>query len=88
MPKTQTTQKLTLERTYKQSPAKVWAAWTDSEAMRAWFFPGDVASVVVERFDVRTGGELRVRFEPGPMGTPTAVGTSLALMTQLGAAPR
>jgi uncharacterized protein YndB with AHSA1/START domain/predicted ester cyclase len=75
MPNQTTTQSLTLERTYKQSPDKVWAAWTDPEAMREWFFPGDVASVEVERFEVRKGGEVRVQFGPGPMGTPTAVGT-------------
>ncbi|MEA3203080.1 MAG: hypothetical protein QOI63_750 [Thermoplasmata archaeon] len=75
MPKTQTTQSLTLERTYKQSPDKVWAAWTSPAALRDWFYPGDVASVSVERFEPRKGGALRVQFGPGPMGTPTAVGT-------------
>lgn len=74
MPKTQTTHSLKLERTYKQSPDKVWAAWTDPAAMRAWFYPGDVSSVVVERFDVRKGGDVRIQFGPGPMGTPTAIG--------------
>lgn len=75
MPKTQTTQSLTLERTYKQSPDKVWSAWTDPAALREWFYPGDVASVSVERFEPRRGGALRIQFGPGPMGTPTAVGT-------------
>lgn len=72
--KTQTTQSLTLDRIYRQSPDKVWAAWTDPAAMREWFFPGDVVSVTVERFEARKGGDLRIQFGPGPMGTPTAVG--------------
>lgn len=72
--KTQTTESLTLERTYKQTPEQVWAAWTDPAALMAWFYPGDAAGVSIPRFDAKEGGELRVEFGKGDMGTPTAIG--------------
>jgi steroid delta-isomerase-like uncharacterized protein len=76
MPKTQTTQSLTLERTYRQSPDKVWAAWTTPEALRQWFFPGDVQDVRIPAFDARKGGQYRVEFGKGAMeGVFIAVGT-------------
>ena len=77
MPSTQTTtQSLTLERTYKQSPDKVWAAWTSPEALRQWFFPGDVQDVRIPEFDTRKGGRYRVEFGKGAMhGVFTAVGS-------------
>lgn len=72
--KTQTSQSLTLERTYKQSPEKVWAAWTNAQALKAWFFPADVPSVKIAKLDLKPGGEYRIEFAAGKMGAHTAVG--------------
>lgn len=75
-PKTQSTPRLALERTYPQSPEQVWAAWTDPQALRQWFFPADVPGVAIPKFDVRPGGEYRIEFAAGAaMEAHVAVGT-------------
>ena len=53
---------LRLERHFDASPEKVWRAWTDPQALSAWFGPGEVNSVTLAQTDVRVGGRFRVAF--------------------------
>jgi uncharacterized protein YndB with AHSA1/START domain len=58
---------LTLNRHYPVAPEKVWRAWTDPEAIKRWWGPGDNQPVSVAQLDVRVGGRFRVVFG-GPEG--------------------
>jgi uncharacterized protein YndB with AHSA1/START domain len=58
---------LRLTRRYPVGPAKVWRAWTDPQALSAWFGPGAPDSVTQADMDVRVGGRYRIRFH-GPDG--------------------
>lgn len=53
---------LHIVRRYPVAPGKVWAAWTDPQALSRWFGPGGMNSVTVAELDVRTGGRYRIRF--------------------------
>ena len=53
---------LRLTRRYPVEPAKVWRAWTDPQALSAWFGPGEPHSVTEAELDVRAGGRYRIRF--------------------------
>ena len=53
---------LRLTRCYPVAPARVWQAWTDPQALSAWFGPGEPNSVTLAELDVRPGGRWRVRF--------------------------
>ena len=55
-------QELRLSRHYPVAPEKVWRAWTEPQALSAWFGPGDPHSVLLAELDVRVGGHYRVRF--------------------------
>ncbi len=64
----------TIERTYKASPERTFAAWADPKQKRTWF--GESEGCVVESFEVdfRVGGfeRSRFRFGNGPrMGNDT-----------------
>ena len=50
---------LTLDRTLRAPPARVWAAWTQPEVMATWFGPHHVRVEQAEA-DVRVGGRFRV----------------------------
>ena len=52
---------IVLERTYKASPARVFAAWQDVEARKRWSKPSDEIELVYERAEFRAGGEDIVR---------------------------
>jgi uncharacterized protein YndB with AHSA1/START domain len=58
---------LTFNRHYPVAPEKVWRAWTDPEAIKRWWGPGDNQPVSVAQLDVRVGGRFRVVFG-GPEG--------------------
>lgn len=58
---------LNLRRHYPVAPEKVWRAWTDPQALRRWFGPGDTQPVSVAELDVRVGGRFRLVFG-GPKG--------------------
>jgi uncharacterized protein YndB with AHSA1/START domain len=58
MPKRRTAS-LSIARTLKATPEKVFEAWTQPEALKRWFGPGDAMAVRVE-MDVRVGGRYRV----------------------------
>lgn len=49
---------LVLERSFRASPARVYAAWTDPEALPRWFGP-DSLSCRTHAIDVREGGVWR-----------------------------
>ena len=49
---------LTIKRRFNASPAKVFAAWTDSEKVKRWMSPGEVKMLSAEN-DARTGGRYR-----------------------------
>ncbi len=53
---------LRLVRRYPVGPEKVWRAWTDPQALSAWFGPGESHSVTLAELDVREGGRYRIRF--------------------------
>lgn len=53
---------LRLTRRYPVAPEKVWRAWTDPQALSAWFGPGEPHSVTEAQMDVRPGGRYRIRF--------------------------
>jgi uncharacterized protein YndB with AHSA1/START domain len=50
---------LTLVRQYKTTPAKVYKAWTNAEALTQWMGPGPVKCVSAES-DLRVGGRYRI----------------------------
>jgi len=49
---------MTLERTFRASPAQVYAAWTDPKHLPRWFGP-DGFSCHTQVMDLREGGEWR-----------------------------
>ena len=49
---------LTLTRHFRASPAQVYAAWTDPEALPRWFGP-DGFTCHTHAIDIRVGGEWR-----------------------------
>ncbi|HWT19270.1 MAG TPA: SRPBCC domain-containing protein [Variovorax sp.] len=51
---------LTLRRHYPVAPEKVWRAWTDPQALKAWFGPEEIVEVPVAEVDLRVGGRFRV----------------------------
>ncbi|MCB9746500.1 MAG: SRPBCC family protein [Alphaproteobacteria bacterium] len=57
---------LVLERLVPVSPAKVWRAWTEPEALKQWFTPRPWTTPEVE-VDVRPGGIFRTVMQ-GPNG--------------------
>jgi uncharacterized protein YndB with AHSA1/START domain len=52
---------LTVERTYRVPPQRVWQAWTQAEALKQWFAPNDAFKVEVIEADVRVGGRYRIK---------------------------
>lgn len=53
---------LRLERFYPVAPAKVWRAWTDAQALKRWFGPGNADKVSLAELDLRVGGRYRIVF--------------------------
>jgi uncharacterized protein YndB with AHSA1/START domain len=54
--------RLSIRRVYSVAPEKVWRAWTDPQALRRWFGPGEPGSVTSAELDVRLGGRYRIAF--------------------------
>ncbi len=54
-----------LDRDYAASPARVFAAWSDPEALMRWARPGEGWDVTLAHFDFRVGGTAVTRFGPG-----------------------
>ena len=55
----------TIERTYDQPPARVFAAWADPSLKGRWFGGGTDETPVDFDTDFRVGGHERDRVEPG-----------------------
>ena len=55
---------IVLERDYAASPARVFAAWSDPEALKRWGNPGEGWTTSLDRFDFRVGGGETSRFGP------------------------
>jgi uncharacterized protein YndB with AHSA1/START domain len=51
---------LTLTRSFRQGPAQVYRAWTDSQALKQWFGPNAEFAVPLAETDVRVGGRFRI----------------------------
>ena len=51
---------LTLVRTLKASPEKVFAAWTEPETLKRWMAPGGDMIVALAETDLRVGGRYRI----------------------------
>lgn len=51
---------LRLERHYPVAPEKVWRAWTEPQALSAWFGMGRAGSVTEAEVDLRVGGRWRI----------------------------
>jgi uncharacterized protein YndB with AHSA1/START domain len=58
----------TIERSFKASPARVFAAWATAEARATWFVGGHGWTQLIREFDFREGGRERV---VGRKGTGT-----------------
>ena len=65
-----------LERRYKASPARVFAAWAEPKARAKWDVPGRWV-IADQTFDFREGGREVKRF--GPKGDPRLVADTLYL---------
>lgn len=67
---------LQLKHQYHFSPAQVFAAWSNPEALNQWFGPHS-HHCKVEKFDFRTGGMFQIRLIPtGEMEDPECHGDS------------
>lgn len=51
---------LTLVRQFQATPALVWKAWTDPEAMKIWIHPGEGFTTPIVESDLRVGGRYRI----------------------------
>ncbi|TIM73628.1 MAG: polyketide cyclase [Mesorhizobium sp.] len=55
---------IVLERSYDASPARVFAAWSDSAALQRWGSPGEGWESSIDRFEFQVGGIALSRFGP------------------------
>jgi uncharacterized protein YndB with AHSA1/START domain len=51
---------LSLVRTIKTTPEKVYAAWITPETLKRWMYPRDEMKVAVAETDPRVGGRYRI----------------------------
>ncbi|KQW55155.1 SRPBCC family protein [Variovorax sp. Root411] len=68
---------LTLRRHYRVAADKVWRAWTDPQALKHWFGPGEIVSVPIAEVDLRVGGRFRVAMLAADGETHDVSGTYL-----------
>jgi uncharacterized protein YndB with AHSA1/START domain len=66
------TSKLQLRRTIAAPRQKVFRAWTDPEAVKAWWSPPDHDTLGIE-IDLRVGGHYRFTMRKRPDGEPFSV---------------
>ena len=60
---------IVIERTYDASPSRVFAAWSDPEALLRWGSAGEGWESAIDRFEFEVGGGDVSRF--GPKGGKT-----------------
>ena len=63
----QTTLKIQLNRVFEASREAVYAAWTDTEAIKQWFGPSTCSAQEAE-LDLRVGGEYRIKMKTEEFG--------------------
>ena len=71
---------LTLRRHYPVACEKVWRAWTEPQALKAWFGPEEIIEVPVAEVDLRVGGQFRVRMHAADGETHEVSGTYLEVV--------
>jgi len=71
---------LTLHRHYRVAPEKVWRAWTDPQALKLWFGPGEIVAVPLVEIDLRVGGRFRVTMLADDGETHDVSGTYLEIV--------
>jgi uncharacterized protein YndB with AHSA1/START domain len=54
---------LTLKRHYAAPIEKVYRAWTNPEALKAWFGPSDEGRILVAETNLKAGGRYRIVME-------------------------
>lgn len=64
-----------VRRTYAASPAEVYAAWTNPEALGTWFGPTVDLTTIVHALDLRVGGRYRIEMRPATGETHIVTGT-------------
>jgi uncharacterized protein YndB with AHSA1/START domain len=79
---------IVVEREFKSSPARVFAAWADPGAHGLWKFPGDDWEISEFENDFRVGGREKSCF--GPKGDPKyfSDGSYLDIVQEAGSSPR
>ena len=50
---------LTVQRIFDASPKTLWSYWTDPKKFATWFNPAPDLDLVVHKYDVRPGGQIR-----------------------------
>ena len=65
---------ISISRSYRVAPEKVWRAWTEPQALSQWFGPGKNPSVITAEIDLRVGGRYRIAFETPEGETHEATG--------------
>jgi uncharacterized protein YndB with AHSA1/START domain len=75
MTETSKTAQLRLERTYAESPAEVFEAWTNPEVLRRWWAAGPDWETPAAEVDLREGGRYRLSMkDPNSGDEHTVVG--------------
>jgi uncharacterized protein YndB with AHSA1/START domain len=54
---------LTINRTYEESAERIFRAWTDPEAIKAWFRPNAQMQTPHAETDLRTGGDYQIKLQ-------------------------
>ena len=73
---------LTLRRHYPVGCEKVWRAWTQPEALKAWFGPDEIVEVPLAEVDLRVGGRFRVTMRAADGETHDVSGTYLEIVPE------
>lgn len=54
---------LTLSEHYAASPAAVFRAWSDVDAMREWFAPSPTMKTIIKLYDFTVGGKFHINMQ-------------------------
>ena len=68
-------EKMSIERTFRAPPERVWAMWTTKDGLEKWYWPEPFVAKVL-RLDVRVGGRYEIAgdgLEQASKGTYTEV---------------
>jgi uncharacterized protein YndB with AHSA1/START domain len=59
---------LEIRRSFQADPSRLFAAWTQADALKRWFAPNPAMTVTVHALDLRAGGRFRIEMTE-PSGT-------------------